>query len=242
MIGVAREPTSERASVAMSRERGMAANTLAFERFSRCLRALSGARDDSAAACGSLDLRAAFSRQQAAYAEPARAYHNARHIADCLVQLDEARHLAEEPAEIEAALWYHDVVYDARAKDNEVQSARWASADLTSASVPAERVTRIAALILATQHTGEPTSPDAELLVDIDLSILGRDEASFAEYDRAIRAEYAWVPEEQYRQGRSAVLQKFLARPAIYSTPFFHERYEAAARRNLTAAIAQLGD
>ncbi len=37
---------------------------------------------------------------------------------------------------------------------------------------------------------------------------------------------------------RKAVLQSFLARPRIYGTAHFQQRYEAQARRNLAAAVA----
>ena len=77
-------------------------------------------------------------------------------------------------------------------------------------------------------------------LVDIDLGILGQDAEQFAAYDQAIRREYHWVPEPQYRSGRAAVLRGFLARPNIYHTPTFRQRYEHQARCNLGAALRQL--
>jgi predicted metal-dependent HD superfamily phosphohydrolase len=204
---------------------------LEYARFARCLQALGAARRD---------LRGEFARLESAYAEPGRAYHNSQHIADCLALFDEVRALAQRPGEVEAALWYHDVIYDPRAHDNEERSADWAAHDLKGVDASAQAIERVVALILATQHRGEPKLPDAELLVDIDLSILGRDEVAFAEYDRAIRVEYAWVPEDQYRAGRAAVLRKFLERPVLYRTAPLRERYEAAARRNLAMAIASL--
>jgi predicted metal-dependent HD superfamily phosphohydrolase len=95
-------------------------------------------------------------------------------------------------------------------------------------------------LILATQHHTPPTRLDAALLVDIDLSILGRSSAEFDRYNAAIQQEYQWVPEAPYREARAKVLQSFLDRPAIYLTPHFHDRYEAQAHQNLTQAIRNL--
>lgn len=96
------------------------------------------------------------------------------------------------------------------------------------------------ALILATQHHTLPDVPGAALVVDIDLSILGRPAAEFDRYEAAIRQEYEWVPEPAYRQARLRILDGFVARPAIYQTAFFQERYEAQARLNLARSIQRL--
>ncbi len=111
---------------------------------------------------------------------------------------------------------------------------------LRKAAVAEEAIVRVAALILVTQHHTLPDDPDAVLVVDIDLSILGRPVAEFDRYEAAIRQEYEWVPETAYRQARRQVLERFNARPMIYQTPFFQERYEAQARLNLARSIQHL--
>ena len=186
---------------------------------------------------GKGDASSLFWQLLAAYSESHRAYHNTLHIADCLKQFDGARTLAERPDEVEAALWFHDAVYDPRASDNEERSAAWAEQALRQAGVDSDRVKRIVALILATKHNVEPHSRDCELLLDIDLSILGREPEVFEEYDRAIRKEYDWVRDESYRAGRVKVLRSFLDRPVIYRTELFRRQFEARARRNLLNRI-----
>ena len=74
----------------------------------------------------------------------------------------------------------------------------------------------------------------------MDLAILGRPAAEFDAYERAVRLEYGWVPEEAWIAGRSQVLRSFLARPIIYATPRFRKSHEAAARSNLTRSLASL--
>ena len=181
-----------------------------------------------------------FARLTAAYAEPGRAYHTAEHIRDCLAELDLSRDLAQYPDEVEAALWFHDAVYRPGASDNEDQSAELVRTALSVGAVPREVADRTAALVLATRHAGVPSSPDEQLIRDIDLSILGREPGIFDAFERRIRREYAWVPEPMYRRERLAVLSGFLRRRSIYQTDQFRQRYEASARANLKRLLGQL--
>jgi predicted metal-dependent HD superfamily phosphohydrolase len=170
------------------------------------------------------------------YAEPQRAYHTQQHLAECLALFEEAQALAEHPAEVEMALWFHDAIYDPQRKDNEECSASWAQRALGGAGAASARAGRVAALVLATRHLRPPAGADECLLIDIDLAILGAGEARFAEYERQIRVEYGFVPAPEFAARRRAVLGSFLARPAIYSTAHFNARLESAARRNLARA------
>jgi predicted metal-dependent HD superfamily phosphohydrolase len=181
-----------------------------------------------------------FQQLAASYAEPARFYHTAAHIVDCLTQLDWSRDLAVRPDQVEAALWFHDAVYVPGATDNEARSARMARSSLSAAEAPGGVPQRIATLILATTHADLPSDPDARLLCDIDLSILGRETAEFDRFERQIRQEYAWVPEPMYRHARSEVLNGFLRRHSIYYTERFAERYERTARQNLERVLTAL--
>jgi predicted metal-dependent HD superfamily phosphohydrolase len=178
---------------------------------------------------------------ETAYAEPARAYHTAEHIRDCLAQFDLSRHTAQQPDEVEAAIWFHDAVYLPRASDNEARSARLARTSLADAGAAAEVAQRIGELVLATQHRDIPIDPDSALLCDIDLSILGRTPDVFDEFERQIRREYAWVPQPIYRNARAEILAGFLRRRCIYQTDFFRDRYEAPARANVARILKELG-
>lgn len=183
-----------------------------------------------------------FEKLIAAYAEPARVYHTAAHIQDCLTQFDWSRHLACRPAEVEAALWFHDAVYVPGASDNEERSAHLAQAALATAAVEPETARRIGSLVLETRHLTIPREPDTQLVCDIDLSILGRERAVFQEFEDRIRREYGWVPDTTYRRSRSEVLAGFLRRRPIYQTEYFRARYEIPARQNLERIIAELAD
>jgi predicted metal-dependent HD superfamily phosphohydrolase len=182
-----------------------------------------------------------FEQLRDAYGEPHRAYHTAAHLGACLRKLDEpdVRALAGNLANVEAALWFHDAVYDTHAHDNEEASARLAEMCLGKASVDPARVAKIAAYVRATK-SHETADPDGHLVLDIDLSILGEAPGVFAGFEAEIQREYAWVPAAAYAVGRGAVLRGFLARPQIYATPLFRDRYEANARRNIAASLEQL--
>lgn len=175
-----------------------------------------------------------------AYSEKHRHYHSSKHIDHCLRELDSALNIADEAAEVELALWYHDVVYDPYSSDNEERSADWACSLLNRHNVRAARVERVRALILATRHAAPATIPDAQLVVDVDLSILGADAAAYAVFEADVRKEYRWVPAIMFRRKRAEILESFLERPSIYNTEPFRARYELRARHNLAAAIRAL--
>jgi predicted metal-dependent HD superfamily phosphohydrolase len=181
-----------------------------------------------------------FERLFAAWSEPQRHYHTLQHLGECIAELEPALALAEHAGEVELALWFHDAVYDVARHDNEQRSAEWLRDAARSAGIVPPAVERLHALVMATRHDALPATRDAMLLVDVDLSILGAPPARFDEYERQVRAEYAWVPEPVFRERRKAVLEGLLARPRLYATERFHTRLEDAARANLRRSISQL--
>ena len=191
-------------------------------------RALGVATPD-AALCAELQRR---------YGEPQRHYHTMQHLGECLAWFEREKALAERPAEVALALWFHDAIYDVHAHDNEAQSADWAREAVRAAGADEEAAKRIHALVMATRHDAVPEGRDAELLIDIDLSILGAEPTRFDEYERQVHAEYAFVPAEVRMPRRRAILQRFLDREAIYATPRMHALLEARARTNLRHSIA----
>jgi predicted metal-dependent HD superfamily phosphohydrolase/ribosomal protein S18 acetylase RimI-like enzyme len=176
----------------------------------------------------------------AAYAQPHRHYHNLQHIDDCLSQFDSARNLAKEPIALELAIWFHDAIYDTHAQDNEERSAELARRRIADAGASTTLGQSVAALVLATKAHDPALHPDAPLLVDVDLSILGQPPARFWTYETQIRREYEWVPEPLFAAKRAEILERFLARKRIYSTDLFLSKYETQARLNLQNSIRSL--
>ncbi|AZO01835.1 MULTISPECIES: hypothetical protein [unclassified Mesorhizobium] len=181
----------------------------------------------------------------ALYSAEDRHYHGLSHIEAMLALADEYRGLLDDPQAVEAAIWFHDAIYDSRAKDNEAKSAQLAEKRLAGRVDPG-RIVRIAAMINATANhqlpplRDEDALSDAALLLDMDLAILGADPAVFDAYEQAVRLEYGWVEEPMWRAGRSAVLKSFLARPHIFYTAEFQNRFEPKARQNIERSLAAL--
>lgn len=179
-----------------------------------------------------------FAKLIAAYSEPARHYHNLRHIAQMLGLVEELCGKDRDLRAIRLAIWFHDVVYDAKRKDNEEQSAEFAEAAMRDLNVSATIRGRVRRLILATKgHQGR--GAEVDIVLDADLSILAANRADYDAYARAIRLEYAFVEEAAYREGRSRVLESFLNRTHLFRTTVMKRR-EDAARMNLKRELKRL--
>jgi predicted metal-dependent HD superfamily phosphohydrolase len=182
-----------------------------------------------------------FNQLVRAHGEPQRHYHTLQHLRECLAHCEAAAPLARRPAEVELALWFHDAVYDPRRQDNEQHSADWARSSVLAAGCDPAIAQRVAGLVLLTAgHEAPADEPDGQLLLDVDLAILGAAPARFDEYERQIRAEYAHVPDPQFRAGRARILAGFLARPRLYATQPFHDALEGRARDNIGRSLAAL--
>ncbi|TIO10430.1 hypothetical protein [Mesorhizobium sp.] len=181
----------------------------------------------------------------ALYRAEGRHYHNLAHIEAMLALAGGYRASLHDAEAVEAAIWFHDAIYDSRAKDNEARSAALAEEKLAGRT-DAQRLGRITAMIIATathelpQFGDENAIRDAALFLDMDLAILGAAPDAFDAYEQAVRREYGWVEEPMWRAGRSAVLKSFLARPHIFHTEEFRQRFEAQARQNIARSIEAL--
>jgi predicted metal-dependent HD superfamily phosphohydrolase len=185
----------------------------------------------------------------AAYGEPHRAYHDARHIGEVLAWFDAVADGSgwQRPAEVFVAILFHDAVYDPLAPHGDSERASAALAREWIARTPAWAAVdaaRVAALIELTARHGALDAaelrgdPDAALFLDCDLSIVGAAPARYDEYERAIAREYAAVPPEAFRAGRRTFVARLAARERLFFSDFFHARLDGAARANLARALA----
>ena len=179
------------------------------------------------------------------YDEPSRAYHTINHIRATLEEFDQFCKYGGQtynPEAIEMAIWYHDAIYNTRNTNNEEASANLFRSDAIKTLLASLFTQKVANMILATKHSSNATSADAKIMCDADLSILGQTKGVFDGYERNIRKEYDWVPQDQFVKGRIAILQSFLDRENIFQTEFFWKKYEEVARKNIARSIRQLSN
>jgi predicted metal-dependent HD superfamily phosphohydrolase len=173
----------------------------------------------------------------AAYATD-RGYHDTRHLVEVLDRVDELAVGGEDfdrPA-VELAAWFHDAVYDGH-DGAEERSALWALDALAGRPV-AEEVARL--VRLTERHAPADDDTNGCAVSDADLAILAAVPARYAEYTADVRREYAHVPDDLFRAGRTAVLRDLLAKPTLFHTAHARREWEARARANVEAELAQL--
>jgi predicted metal-dependent HD superfamily phosphohydrolase len=148
----------------------------------------------------------------ARYSEPHRVYHNTTHLASVLRHVEE---LADDHDLflVRLGAWFHDAVYAIPELQvtNEEASARLAFRELSRAGLEQEDLNEVARLVRVTAtHLPGARDPEGELLCDADLAILGSPPQEYEAYTRAVREEYAKVPEIDFLEGRLEVMSQFL--------------------------------
>lgn len=141
------------------------------------------------------------------------AYHNIAHIEQMLGGLAAfAPTLSERDARVlRYAIWLHDSFYDAAAKDNERRSA---DIGLALLQWPEDELRDFETCVMATK--GHATADRlAQILVDLDLSVLAGERTAYRCYALAIRDEYRAYPDAAYRAGRVRVLEQLCEVPLL---------------------------
>ena len=198
---------------------------LDYERFQqlwqRCL--IDSAADESAAIHQQL---IAF------YSEPQRFYHTLTHIEHCLSLIDKISSELQSPEALELAIWYHDVIYEPGAIDNEQLSADLFMANTDGNFDDTLRDT-VYQHIMATVHDGaEIKHADTKYMLDIDLSSFGRPWAEFIQDSHNLRLELEDWPDDVFYQRQKYFQDKLFGQPRFFKSDYFYDNYEAQARQN----------
>lgn len=173
---------------------------------------------------------------RAIYEHPSRTYHNLDHIHNMLQKLIESEQFAEHPHRIILAIWFHDIVYNAKRTDNELKSAEFWMRKMTPYLLDEPLQWGKRAILATIKHL--PNSDfDIQLLLDLDLASLGAPWDTFCENTHQIRQEYIHVPDDIFREGRKSFFKKMLKRPRLYGTEYWHNLLEEQAKENMKKAI-----
>jgi predicted metal-dependent HD superfamily phosphohydrolase len=174
-----------------------------------------------------------------AWGEEHRRYHDLAHLAAVLGVAGQLAGHAADPAAVALAAWYHDVVYDPTAADNEEVSAQRAQAGLRGL-VPDDRLAEVVRLVrLTAGHDPADDDADGAVLCDADLAVLASPAQAYAGYASAVREEYGHLDDATFTAGRIGVLESLLALPRLFRTPTA-QAWEAPARANLSAELQLL--
>ncbi|MCA8832045.1 Pycsar system effector family protein [Hymenobacter pini] len=162
-------------------------------------------------------------------------YHSPTHTATVA---KEARALGEaaglDEADQEALLlaaWFHDTGYIDTYDGHEFRSAELAGEWLTQQGYPAERVALVQQLIKATHRDSERETELEQLLVDADMSNMGRDD--FFANGELLRAEWEATLGKTYSNPDWAETQLAFLCEGKYYTKVARERYEEQLKENI---------
>ncbi|MGV9938911.1 HD domain-containing protein [Streptomyces sp. NPDC003401] len=173
--------------------------------------------------------------------EPQRRYHTLTHLTAVLDRIDTLREYAGDPDVVRLAAWFHDAVYLPDRSENEDRSARLAERALPEAGLTPAKTAEVARLVrLTVTHDPADDDRDGRVLCDADLAVLAAPPSAYAAYTAEIRAEYHFVPDDAFREGRTAVLRHLLGLPRLFRTPYGAREWEATARYNLRAELEML--
>ncbi|MCB1724187.1 MAG: hypothetical protein H6959_01920 [Chromatiaceae bacterium] len=173
------------------------------------------------------------------YAETHRVYHDKRHLAHCLDELDLASGHVRNRDAVEMAIWFHDIINDPGNDDNEGRSAALFR-HLADGVLDRRFIETVVELVLITCHCAAPDDPDKQFICDIDLASFGCPWESFLKDSEDVRAEYPGS-EKEYVRGKKKFLDSLLDRPRIFVTDFFFDRYENQARSNIHRLLDIMG-
>lgn len=185
------------------------------------------------------DGSAVFDELLAWYRGSGRFYHTPAHIEHCLAMFDQARGEMKDSDAVEMAIWFHDLVYDSSANDNELKSAK-RFLELAGDSMSSEFKSRVYDLIMVTVHPGTPSCGDQAFMIDIDLSSFGLPWDEFSRDSVAVRDEFPHMSDEQFFPRQRDFLEALLRRDHFYHTEHFRARLERSARTNIERYLKSL--
>ncbi len=173
-----------------------------------------------------------WDRITSGYCEAHRYYHSQRHILYCMKQLARVEDGLNDRSAVTLAIWFHDLVLDPSARDNEHKSMLLFQ-KLAENQLPDELVEKVSSLIMSTRHIDAPGNDDESFVQDIDISSMGADWDSFVRDVDDLKKEDAHLSEQQFIDGKRRFYHMMLDREKIYNSGYFFTHCEQTARANI---------
>ncbi|MCU0352570.1 MAG: adenylyltransferase/cytidyltransferase family protein [Cytophagales bacterium] len=149
---------------------------------------------------------AGVERLHYSWTEPHRFYHTEQHLSFLVNRIEQGDFRGDDLDKMLLTAFFHDVVYDPTAQDNEEQSAE-VLRETTQHAVVAE----VTEMILDTK-THRPRTELSRRFVELDMAVVSEsDFAGLLEWERAVFKEFQYVDYSLYKMGRLALLDGWRA-------------------------------
>lgn len=178
------------------------------------------------------------------YTSPNRHYHDIKHIANMLSNLDDFIQNSNKATKIKKlnefafAIIMHDYVHGTK---NDINASIKKAKDFLHKISAQYNSDYIEKLIKATDYEKcTKTDFNQQLIQDLDLNTLGSTNTEYNKYANQIRLEYKQFSDAVFYQERIKILNTFLNRKYIFNIKYFRDKYEYIARDNITKEISNL--
>ena len=144
---------------------------------------------------------AGVERLQWAWLEPHRYYHTEKHLAFLIGRIEQSPVAGDEKDKLLLTAFFHDIVYDPTAHDNEERSVAMLR-EITQHAVVGE----VAAMIMDTK-THQPRTELSRRFVEYDMAVVS--ESGFGQllaWEYGVFKEFRFVDYSLYKAGRLALL------------------------------------
>lgn len=178
------------------------------------------------------------------YTLPSRTYHNMHHLRDIFRDLKDIEPELENPLAVGLSVFFHEIVYEPAASDNELASSELAQQFAYDVDLSPKILKCMLSIIDHGHDVGdgpEGANPDIVYFMDLKLAVLGRDPELYGTYVQKIREEYSFLTTEDFLSSRAGVLARLLE-TRIFNTSIMSTKYEERARRNVARELEALAE
>jgi predicted metal-dependent HD superfamily phosphohydrolase len=184
---------------------------------------------------------------ESSYGEATRYYHNMKHVRECLGHMQHLLGVRKNSKSIiaEALIW-HDVYYDPHKHGgfNEMKSAQLFALYRGREWTLKDAIEICRLIELTASHVVAPDDATGQIVISLDLLILGSPPSRYREYTTGVRKEYVnngVCSDEAFSTGRAKFLADLLTREHIFPWMPARKMYEAQAQSNVRSELKSLG-